>query len=72
MVTACATSSDTSCRGVNILVLLAVPMLLGFSERALTSFEGVFGEWSGRTAGIRARKARPQYPNSPEIPNGDA
>jgi hypothetical protein len=39
----CATSA-TTCTGVTALVLLGVPMLFGFSERALTSFEQrVFG-----------------------------
>jgi hypothetical protein len=40
---ACATSPVT-CAGVKSLTLLGVPMLLGFSERTLTSFEQrVFG-----------------------------
>jgi hypothetical protein len=40
---ACTTSA-TACAGVMPLVLLGVPMLFGFSERALTSFEQrVFG-----------------------------
>jgi len=41
---ACSTSPPTSCTGLKTLILLAVPMLFGFSERALTSFEQkVFG-----------------------------
>ena len=40
---ACTTSSAT-CAGIKSLTLLGVPMLLGFSERTLTSFEQrVFG-----------------------------
>jgi hypothetical protein len=40
---ACTTSTAT-CTGVATLVLIGVPMLFGFSERALTSFEQrVFG-----------------------------
>jgi hypothetical protein len=40
---ACATSPAT-CAGIKSLTLLGVPMLLGFSERTLTSFEQrVFG-----------------------------
>jgi hypothetical protein len=40
---ACATSPTTS-TGIKTLLLLGVPMLLGFSERTLTSFEQrVFG-----------------------------
>lgn len=35
--TACA--GDTPCTAVNILILFGVPMLFGFSERALVSFE---------------------------------
>jgi len=44
----------TSCEGggncgtLNKLILLAVPILFGFSERALASFEGVFGNLSGK------------------------
>jgi len=41
---ACLASPATSSAGINTLILLGVPMLLGFSERALTSFEQrVFG-----------------------------
>lgn len=40
----CSTSPATSCAGIKILILLGVAMLLGFSERTLTSFEQhVFG-----------------------------
>ena len=40
----CTVSSDASCVGLNSLILLGIPMLFGFSERALTSFEEkVFG-----------------------------
>jgi len=40
---ACTTSPAT-CTGIKSLLLLGVPMLLGFSERTLTSFEQrVFG-----------------------------
>ncbi len=38
---ACSASSAT-CSGVTTLILLGVPMLLGFSERTLTSFEHRF------------------------------
>ncbi len=38
---ACSASSAT-CTGVATLILLGVPMLLGFSERTLTSFENRF------------------------------
>ena len=40
---ACTASPHTSCTGLNHLILLCVPMLFGFSERALTSFERIFG-----------------------------
>ncbi|HUY15662.1 MAG TPA: hypothetical protein VMX16_18835 [Terriglobia bacterium] len=41
---ACTVSPTTSCTGIRTLILLGVPMLFGFSERALTSFEQrVFG-----------------------------
>jgi hypothetical protein len=41
---ACSASPAVSCAGIKTLILLGVPMLLGFSERALTSFEQrVFG-----------------------------
>jgi hypothetical protein len=47
--TACATST-TTCTGVTTLVLIGIPMLFGFSERALTSFEQrVFGNSTGRS-----------------------
>ena len=40
----CITSPATSCTGIKVLILLGVAMLLGFSERTLTSFEQrVFG-----------------------------
>jgi hypothetical protein len=40
----CTTSLPTSCTALRILILLAVPALFGFSERALTWFEQrVFG-----------------------------
>jgi len=41
MVNECTVGSGT-CTALNTLVLLTVPMLFGFSERALTSFEGQF------------------------------
>ncbi len=38
------TTSTVACRGVELLTLLGLPMLLGFSERTLTSFEQqIFG-----------------------------
>jgi hypothetical protein len=41
---ACTSSPVASCTSLNALIFLGVPMLLGFSERALTSFEGpMFG-----------------------------
>jgi hypothetical protein len=41
----CSIALPTSCTALRIVILLAVPMLFGFSERALTSFEGrVFGK----------------------------
>jgi hypothetical protein len=41
----CATSLPTSCTALRTLILLAVPALFGFSERALTWFEQrVFGK----------------------------
>jgi hypothetical protein len=40
----CSTSTPASCSGPDTLILLAVPMLFGFSERALTwSERGFFG-----------------------------
>ena len=36
---ACMVSQPSSCTASNILILLAVPVLFGFSERALQSFE---------------------------------
>jgi|ERR1700682_2370343 len=48
---ACAASPTTSCTGLKTLILLGVPMLFGFSERALTSFEQrVFGNSKGGRA----------------------
>jgi hypothetical protein len=42
---ACVSSAPTSGTSIRILIVLAVAMLLGFSERALTSFERrIFGE----------------------------
>ena len=42
---ACVSSARTSGTSIRILIVLAVAMLLGFSERALTSFERrIFGE----------------------------
>jgi hypothetical protein len=41
----CSASARTSCTTGETLTLLAVPMLFGFSERALTSFEStIFGK----------------------------
>jgi hypothetical protein len=40
----CTASPATPCPDINTLILLCIPMLFGFSERALTSFEQkVFG-----------------------------
>jgi len=55
---ACSGTSTTSCTGLNALIVLAVPMLFGFSERALTSFERkVFGssrqEQGGASRAVR-------------------
>jgi hypothetical protein len=36
---ACTAAQPISCTGLKTLILLGVPMLFGFSERALTSFE---------------------------------
>jgi hypothetical protein len=48
------TTSAQSCTGTQALILVGVPMLLGFSERALTSFEQrIFGNWN------RSQKAKP-------------
>ena len=48
VLSACATSPAASCNGIKPLVLLGVPMLFGFSERALTSFEQrIFGNSEG-------------------------
>jgi len=45
---ACLAARPTSAAGIKTLILLGVPMLLGFSERALTSFEQrVFGNTKG-------------------------
>ncbi len=38
----CTTSTVTPCAGIKTLALLGIPMLLGFSERSLTSFEQRF------------------------------
>ena len=43
MLKVCTASPATSCTGIETLILLCVPMLFGFSERALTSFERQFG-----------------------------
>jgi hypothetical protein len=44
LLNACTASATTSCTGLKTLILLGVPMLFGFSERALASFEQrVFG-----------------------------
>jgi hypothetical protein len=44
IVTACSTSPLTACTGPYTLIVLAIPILFGFSERALTWFEKkVFG-----------------------------
>jgi hypothetical protein len=41
----CTASPPTSCTDIKTLILLCVPMLFSFSERALTSFEQqVFGK----------------------------
>lgn len=45
----CTISSAASCTGVKSLILLGIPMLFGFSERALTSFEKrFFGSSKGK------------------------
>jgi hypothetical protein len=50
----CTASPTTSCTELKTLILLGVPMLFGFSERALTSFElKVFGN-SGQGPSTRA------------------
>src|SRR5262249_19838788 len=36
---ACGKFPSTDCTGAKVLILLAVPMVFGFSERVLTSFE---------------------------------
>lgn len=44
----CSTCPPASCTGLKTLILLGVPMLFGFSERALTSIEQrVFGNSKG-------------------------
>ena len=49
---ACTTTVADSCTEGRILILLGVPMLLGFSERALTSFEDrLLGKWANSKAG---------------------
>ncbi|MGA2606630.1 MAG: hypothetical protein ABSH01_04135 [Terriglobia bacterium] len=51
MLNACAASPAPSCTGLKTLILLGIPMLFGFSERALTSFERrVFGDLKGGRA----------------------
>jgi hypothetical protein len=46
---ACAAPWSSPFTSVDMLILLGVPMLLGFSELALTSFEQrLFGEWTKR------------------------
>lgn len=53
---ACSISPPMSCTGRHTLILLAVPMLFGFSERALTSFElKIFGN-SEQGQGARAAR----------------
>ena len=54
---ACSTS-PASCTARQTLILLAVPMLFGFSERALTSFEQkIFGNsWQGQSTRIARRE----------------
>jgi hypothetical protein len=45
LLNACTASATMSCTGLRTLILLGVPMLFGFSERALASFEQrVFGD----------------------------
>jgi hypothetical protein len=39
VIASCTSSGGASCNGVKFLVLLGLPMLLGFSERALTTLE---------------------------------
>lgn len=48
-----ACGSGESCTAANIVILTGVPMLLGFSEQALTSFEGLFA------GSARDRRRRP-------------
>ena len=50
---ACTGSPANSCTGLKTLILLGVPMLFGFSERALTSFET---RVLGNSKGARARR----------------
>ena len=45
--------SGESCPATNVVILTGVPMLLGFSEQALTSFEGLFA------GSARERRRRP-------------
>jgi hypothetical protein len=46
---ACAAPWSSPFTSVDMLILMGVPMLLGFSELALTSFEQrLFGEWTKR------------------------
>jgi hypothetical protein len=50
---ACSAHDSVPCSYANALILLGIPMLIGFSERALTSFEQtVFGR-SDRSRGGR-------------------
>ena len=48
-----ACGSGESCPATNVMILTGVPMLLGFSEQALTSFEGLFA------GSARVRRRRP-------------
>lgn len=53
---ACTTSPFTSCTALRGLMFVAIPMLLGFSERALASFERrVFGEGRNPRKGAVAK-----------------
>jgi hypothetical protein len=49
LLNACTASPAPSCSALKTVILLGIPMLFGFSERALTSFDQrVFGEPKGR------------------------
>lgn len=49
LLNACAAKADTSCTGEKILILVGIPMLFSFSERALMSFEErIFGNSRGQ------------------------